>query len=170
MGHWGCRRDMLTRHAASSISRSSAWASSSCSSFLASSPPWPVVACGLSLPRPPCSPSLTLWLDGTREAVRAKLISSGIIGNDAYVVIAGPANAYGHYVTTREEYGVQRYEGASTLYGPCASPTSFHPRCEVTHERRLGSHPRGVHRQVHERAAVPRAHRDRHAGVRRADA
>jgi neutral ceramidase len=54
-----------------------------------------------------------------REAVRASLISQGIIGSDAYVVIAGPANTYGHYVATREEYGVQRYEGASTIYGQC---------------------------------------------------
>ncbi|THU89409.1 Neutral/alkaline nonlysosomal ceramidase [Dendrothele bispora CBS 962.96] len=52
-----------------------------------------------------------------REAVRAQLISQGIIGDDAYVVIAGPANTYAHYVTTREEYGVQRYEGASTIFG-----------------------------------------------------
>ncbi|KAJ8074439.1 hypothetical protein PM082_015340 [Marasmius tenuissimus] len=52
-----------------------------------------------------------------REAIRAELISSGIIGSNAYVVVAGPANTYGHYVTTREEYGVQRYEGASTIYG-----------------------------------------------------
>jgi len=34
-------------------------------------------------------------------------------------VVAGPANAYSHYVATREEYGVQRYEGASTIFGPC---------------------------------------------------
>ncbi|THH28983.1 hypothetical protein EUX98_g5201 [Antrodiella citrinella] len=53
-----------------------------------------------------------------RDAVRTELISSGIIGDDAYVVIAGPANTYGHYITTPEEYAVQRYEGASTLYGP----------------------------------------------------
>jgi neutral ceramidase len=53
-----------------------------------------------------------------REAVRAKLIAEGTIGQDAYVVLAGPANTYGHYITTREEYGVQRYEGGSTLYGP----------------------------------------------------
>ncbi|KAF5353132.1 hypothetical protein D9758_008800 [Tetrapyrgos nigripes] len=51
------------------------------------------------------------------QAIRAQLISRGIIGNDAYVVIAGPANTYAHYVTTREEYGVQRYEGASTIFG-----------------------------------------------------
>ncbi|TFK45129.1 ceramidase [Crucibulum laeve] len=52
-----------------------------------------------------------------REAIRAKLISSGVLGSDAYVVLAGPANTYAHYVTTREEYGVQRYEGASTIFG-----------------------------------------------------
>ncbi|KAK7691528.1 hypothetical protein QCA50_004927 [Cerrena zonata] len=52
-----------------------------------------------------------------RDAIRTKLISQGIIGNDAYVVIAGPANTYAHYVTTREEYAVQRYEGASTIFG-----------------------------------------------------
>ncbi|KIV96826.1 hypothetical protein PV10_00643 [Exophiala mesophila] len=34
------------------------------------------------------------------------------------VVLGGPANTYGHYIATEEEYGVQRYEGASTLYGP----------------------------------------------------
>ena len=54
-----------------------------------------------------------------REAVRAKLISSGVLGTDAYVVVAGPANVYAHYVTTREEYAVQRYEGASTIFGQC---------------------------------------------------
>ncbi|KAJ7702808.1 Neutral/alkaline non-lysosomal ceramidase-domain-containing protein [Mycena rosella] len=53
-----------------------------------------------------------------REAVRAELISSDILGEDAHVVVAGPANTYAHYITTREEYNVQRYEGASTLYGP----------------------------------------------------
>ncbi|PFH50435.1 hypothetical protein AMATHDRAFT_60966 [Amanita thiersii Skay4041] len=53
-----------------------------------------------------------------REALRARLISSGVLGSDAYVVIAGPANTYAHYVTTREEYAVQRYEGASTIFGP----------------------------------------------------
>jgi Neutral/alkaline non-lysosomal ceramidase, N-terminal len=56
------------------------------------------------------------------EAIRAKLISTGILGSDAYVVIAGPANTYAHYVTTREEYSIQRYEGASTIFGQCKSP------------------------------------------------
>lgn len=34
------------------------------------------------------------------------------------VVLGGPANSYTHYITTEEEYSIQRYEGASTLYGP----------------------------------------------------
>lgn len=41
------------------------------------------------------------------------------MGDDAYVVIAGPANTYAHYVATQEEYSVQRYEGASTIFGQC---------------------------------------------------
>jgi neutral ceramidase len=52
-----------------------------------------------------------------RNAVRTALIAQGVIDNSAYVVIAGPANTYAHYVTTREEYAVQRYEGASTIFG-----------------------------------------------------
>jgi len=53
-----------------------------------------------------------------RDALRARLIAEGVLDDRAYVVIAGPANTYGHYVTTREEYSVQRYEGASTIFGP----------------------------------------------------
>jgi neutral ceramidase len=34
------------------------------------------------------------------------------------VLLGGPANTYGHYITTEEEYNVQRYEAASTLFGP----------------------------------------------------
>lgn len=35
-----------------------------------------------------------------------------------HVVIAGLSNSYSHYVTTKEEYASQQYEGASTLFGP----------------------------------------------------
>lgn len=59
------------------------------------------------------------YLSFGRQAVRSKLISSGVLENDAYVVIAGPANTYAHYVATLEEYSVQRYEGASTIFGQC---------------------------------------------------
>ncbi|MGH8516896.1 MAG: neutral/alkaline non-lysosomal ceramidase N-terminal domain-containing protein, partial [Panacagrimonas sp.] len=34
------------------------------------------------------------------------------------VVIPGLANDYVHYLTTREEYASQQYEGASTIFGP----------------------------------------------------
>ncbi len=34
------------------------------------------------------------------------------------VVIAGYANDYGNYVTTRAEYDAQQYEGGSTIFGP----------------------------------------------------
>ena len=37
---------------------------------------------------------------------------------DLKVVIAGLSNAYTHYVTTFEEYQRQRYEAASTIFGP----------------------------------------------------
>ncbi|XP_010528689.1 PREDICTED: neutral ceramidase [Tarenaya hassleriana] len=55
-----------------------------------------------------------------REAVRSVLASSASkeFGNNVHIVIAGLTNTYSQYVTTFEEYEVQRYEGASTLYGP----------------------------------------------------
>ncbi|KAA1470483.1 Neutral/alkaline nonlysosomal ceramidase [Dentipellis sp. KUC8613] len=52
-----------------------------------------------------------------RDAVRTQLVAQGVLGDDAYVVVAGPANTYAHYIATKEEYGVQRYEGASTIFG-----------------------------------------------------
>lgn len=39
-------------------------------------------------------------------------------GDEPIVVLGGPANSYTHYIATEEEYAIQRYEGASTLYGP----------------------------------------------------
>ncbi len=42
-----------------------------------------------------------------------------LAGTDVdHVVIAGLSNAYAGYVTTREEYSAQHYEGASTHFGP----------------------------------------------------
>ncbi|KAK9901622.1 hypothetical protein WJX75_005298 [Coccomyxa subellipsoidea] len=51
-----------------------------------------------------------------REAIYAQV--SGSWGSDVRVVIAGLTNTYSSYITTIEEYGVQRYEGASTIFGP----------------------------------------------------
>ncbi|XP_019705525.1 neutral ceramidase 2 [Elaeis guineensis] len=55
-----------------------------------------------------------------REAVKSTLISSGSgeFDETTHVVIAGLSNAYSQYVATFEEYQQQRYEAASTLYGP----------------------------------------------------
>lgn len=52
-----------------------------------------------------------------REALAAAAPDTLGISNPK-VVLGGPANTYAHYIATEEEYGVQRYEGASTLYGP----------------------------------------------------
>ncbi|CAH8385456.1 unnamed protein product [Eruca vesicaria subsp. sativa] len=55
-----------------------------------------------------------------RDAVKKQLKSSGNkeLSGEIHVVIAGLANGYSQYVTTFEEYQAQRYEGASTLFGP----------------------------------------------------
>ena len=46
------------------------------------------------------------------------VMSTLTAGEDPVVVLGGPANSYTHYIATEEEYRIQRYEGASTLYGP----------------------------------------------------
>lgn len=51
-----------------------------------------------------------------RKAVQELLLDAGF--EKPAVTIAGLANSYTHYVTTFEEYQAQRYEAASTLYGP----------------------------------------------------
>jgi neutral ceramidase len=53
-----------------------------------------------------------------RNTVRSTLVSLGVADEHTNIVIAGLSNEYSQYVTTYEEYGVQRYEGASTLFGP----------------------------------------------------
>jgi len=45
-------------------------------------------------------------------------VYNALNGTVDYVVIAGLSNAYAGYTTTREEYEVQHYEGASTHFGP----------------------------------------------------
>ncbi|XP_020584682.1 neutral ceramidase-like [Phalaenopsis equestris] len=53
-----------------------------------------------------------------RDAVKEVLTGGGEFDNNVHIVIAGLTNTYSQYVTTFEEYQIQRYEGASTLYGP----------------------------------------------------
>lgn len=69
------------------------------------------------------SPGEATTMAGRRwkSAVHGYALSTSLSGAsdvDPIVVIGGPANSYTHYITTTEEYGIQRYEGASTLYGP----------------------------------------------------
>jgi len=55
----------------------------------------------------------------TRESVVSTLRDGGF-PKDTTVVLQGFANSYADYMTTFEEYQVQRYEGASCIYGPNA--------------------------------------------------
>jgi len=53
--------------------------------------------------------------------LRADIEAIGkIFGKDAVVLPTGLANIYSSYITTWEEYQVQRYEAGSTTYGPHA--------------------------------------------------
>ncbi|KAF9882182.1 neutral/alkaline non-lysosomal ceramidase [Colletotrichum karsti] len=56
------------------------------------------------------------WKDAVRD--EAESLFGGETEVKPIVVIGGPANSYTHYITTQQEYAIQRYEGASTLYGP----------------------------------------------------
>ncbi|XP_078658590.1 neutral ceramidase B-like isoform X2 [Branchiostoma floridae x Branchiostoma belcheri] len=52
-----------------------------------------------------------------RDSIQRAVVSKGL-PEDTEVVVAGLSNTYSDYITTYEEYQVQRYEGASTIYGP----------------------------------------------------
>lgn len=66
------------------------------------------------------SPGESTTMSGRRwkEAVENQARTWGLTSADPIVVLGGPANTYAHYIATEEEYAIQRYEGASTLYGP----------------------------------------------------
>lgn len=65
------------------------------------------------------SPGEATTMSGRRWRKALADAAPSVLGLDQpHVVIGGPANTYAHYIATEEEYGVQRYEGASTLYGP----------------------------------------------------
>ena len=54
-----------------------------------------------------------------RQQVEATFAANGQV---VHAMIAGLANDYTHYIATPEEYTVQRYEAASTLFGPETLP------------------------------------------------
>ncbi|RCI15961.1 hypothetical protein L249_2734 [Ophiocordyceps polyrhachis-furcata BCC 54312] len=65
------------------------------------------------------SPSEATTMSGRRwKAAVADFAGKSLGVRHPLVVLGGPANTYAHYCATAEEYRVQRYEGASTLYGP----------------------------------------------------
>ncbi|KAF7856119.1 hypothetical protein EAF04_010072 [Stromatinia cepivora] len=65
------------------------------------------------------SPSEATTMSGRRwkSAISSAASTSKITSSTPKVVLGGPANTYAHYLATPEEYSIQRYEGASTLFG-----------------------------------------------------
>lgn len=58
-------------------------------------------------------------MSGRRLRESIKTATNSVSDEEDYsVIIAGLCNTYSDYITTPEEYQVQRYEGASTIYGP----------------------------------------------------
>uniref|UniRef100_U5EWG2 Neutral ceramidase n=1 Tax=Corethrella appendiculata TaxID=1370023 RepID=U5EWG2_9DIPT len=57
-------------------------------------------------------------MSGRRMRNKVRDASLAIGGPDVQVIIAGLSNIYSSYITTPEEYQIQRYEGASTIFGP----------------------------------------------------
>lgn len=65
------------------------------------------------------SPGEATTMSGRRWREALASAAPTILGTpDPVVVLGGPANTYTHYIATEQEYRIQRYEGASTLYGP----------------------------------------------------
>jgi neutral ceramidase len=53
-----------------------------------------------------------------RDTVKQAFADAGKDVSQMTFSIAGLSNSYSHYIATFEEYQIQRYAGASTLYGP----------------------------------------------------
>lgn len=63
------------------------------------------------------SPSEATTMAGRRWKAAVAKQAATFLDEDPIVVLGGPANSYSHYCATPEEYDIQRYEGASTLFG-----------------------------------------------------
>ncbi|TXT11198.1 hypothetical protein VHUM_01949 [Vanrija humicola] len=64
------------------------------------------------------APAEVTTMGGRRWRAAVKHAAESIIHDaEPIVVLGGPSNSYTHYCTTPEEYDIQRYEGASTLFG-----------------------------------------------------
>ena len=61
------------------------------------------------------------WRDAVHKKAASIISADESSASETFepiVLLGGPANTYTHYIATEEEYTIQRYEGASTLYGP----------------------------------------------------
>ena len=56
-----------------------------------------------------------------------------------HVTIQGYSNAYGHYVTTPEEYAAQNYEGGATVFGPWTLPAIQQIAADLARSMRAGT-------------------------------
>ncbi|XP_076167554.1 neutral ceramidase [Ptiloglossa arizonensis] len=57
-------------------------------------------------------------MSGRRLRQAISTVMNEASGDETSVIVAGLCNSYSDYITTPEEYQIQRYEGASTIYGP----------------------------------------------------
>jgi neutral ceramidase len=72
--------------------------------------------------------------------LRLRRTVAAIVGAELrYVLVAGYANGYIHYVTTPEEYDAQRYEGASTLFGRWELPALVQTVAELATAMHAGA-------------------------------
>uniref|UniRef100_A0A336MNH5 Neutral ceramidase n=1 Tax=Culicoides sonorensis TaxID=179676 RepID=A0A336MNH5_CULSO len=62
--------------------------------------------------------TVILAVSGRRMRKHLKQVVESEIGKDFDVIVAGLSNLYTSYIATPEEFEIQRYEGASTLFGP----------------------------------------------------
>ena len=56
-----------------------------------------------------------------------------------HVTVQGYSNAYGHYITTPEEYSAQNYEGGATIFGPWTLPAIQQIAAELARSMRAGT-------------------------------
>ncbi|KAA0195384.1 Neutral ceramidase [Fasciolopsis buskii] len=60
--------------------------------------------------------------EGVQEVIRSNKRYGKRTAAPIHVALAGLSNTYTSYIATPEEYELQRYEGASTIYGPLTLP------------------------------------------------
>ena len=64
------------------------------------------------------------------------------------VVIGGLSNMYGDYTTTFEEYQAQRYEGASTIFGPNELEGFIHEALRLVNDMATNSKSKTLEKQT----------------------